>query len=184
MLTGIGSGCQHGTVSTSSAETPPDLPARPGSTPEVTRPTPEDPHPHQQLSQNSPPAVQEALFERARGLPGVIVADSCVSVPGARAFHLEAAMARGPAEAFQCRTEFAHLHPPHDGSLHLTLPAGAYDEVRRKGWGEPHPISGTMMLFGPRDADELEVAWRVLLLSYRFAHGELGPHPREAGGPR
>ena len=164
-------------------EATPPLPARRGPAPELTRPTPEDPHPHQQLSQNSPVEVQEALFERARALPGVIVADSCVSVPGARAFHLDPGLARGPGDAFQCGTEFAHLHPPHDGSLHLTLPPGAYGEVRAKGWGEPHPISGTMMLFGPRDAEELEVAWQVLLRSYRFARGELPARAGEAGGP-
>jgi phospholipase/carboxylesterase len=72
----------------------------------------------------------------------------------------------------QCRTEFAHLHPPHDGSLHLTLPDSVYAQVLERGWGDPHPISGTMMLFGPRDSEELEVAWSVVLASYRFATGE------------
>ena len=152
----------------------PAVPPRRGDPPALTHPTPADPHPHQQLSQNAPVEVQDALLERARGLPGVRVADSCVSVPGARAFHLDPALARGPQAAFQRGTEFAHLHPPYDGSLHMTLPPEVYDQVLRARWGDPHPISGTMMVFGPRDAEELEVVWRLLVVSHRYALGPAG----------
>ena len=149
------------------------LPARPGPAPQTSRPRPgEPPTPHAQLSQNAPPALQEALLERARALPDVTVGASRVSVPGARAFHLAEAAARGPAEAFQAGREFAHLHPAHDGSLHLTLPRALYRDILDKGWGEPHPISGTMLLCGPRDEQELEVVWGILLASYRFAVGQ------------
>jgi hypothetical protein len=151
----------------------PPLSRRPGPRPDTTHPTVDDPHPHQQLTQNAPVELQEALFRRARDLSGVTIADSCVSVPGARAFRLDAALAKGPEEAFQCDREFAHLHPAHDGSLHLTLPPALYREVLETGWGEPHPISGTMLLFGPRDERELEVAWGILLASHRFAVGPL-----------
>lgn len=149
------------------------LPDRQGAPPETSRPSRERPFPHSQLNQNAPRELQEALFERARELPGVTVGDSLVSVPGARAFHLDDEHAEGPRSAFQAGTEFAHLHPPHDGSLHLTLPPGAYEEVRAKGWGEPHPVSGTMMLFGPRDDSELEIVWKIVQSSYRFATGVL-----------
>jgi hypothetical protein len=101
----------------------------------------------------------------------VAVADSKVSVPGARAFHLDATHARGPSAAFQRDREVAHLHPPHDGSLHVTLPPPAYEHVRAAGWGEPHPISGTMMVFGPRDEHELDVVWAILQTSYGWATG-------------
>jgi hypothetical protein len=147
------------------------LPVRPGSKPATTQPTRETPSPHSQLDQRAPVSLQEQLFERAVALPGVIVGPSCVSVPGARAFQLAESFAKGPPEAFQCEREFAHIHPHHDGSLHLTLPRGAYAEVLDKGWGEPHPISGTMMLFGPRDDHELEIAWRIFETSYAFARG-------------
>ena len=150
-----------------------ELPARAGPAPRTTRPQPGGrPTPHTQLSQNAPPELQEILFERASALPGVTVGDSHVSVPGARAFHLDRSLARGPAEAFQARTEFAHLHPTPDGSLHMTLPPRLYEAVRARGWGEPHPVSGTMMVFGPRDPGELEVVWRLLQASYGFATGE------------
>ena len=78
-------------------------------------------------------------------LPGVSTGDSCVSVPGARAFILDPALAAGPAAAFQCETEFAHLHPPGDGSLHIALPPDLYQAVQAADWGDPHPISGTML---------------------------------------
>ena len=150
-----------------------DLPARAGPVPRTSRPRRgEPPTPHVQLTQNAPPELQEALLQRAEALLGVTVGDSHVSVPDARAFHLDGALARGPAEAFQAGTEFAHLHPPYDGSLHLTLPPEVYRAVQAGGWGEPHPVSGTMMVFGPRDPAELEVVWRLLLASYRFARGD------------
>lgn len=148
------------------------LPDRTGPAPATTHPSIDHPHPHQQLNQNAPFELQEQLFDRARGLPGVTVADSLVSVPGARAFHLDEQLAAGPAAAFQRGTEFAHLHPSDDGSLHLTLPPKVYEAVLAAGWGEPHPISGTMMLFGPRDTDELETVWRILQASYRYATGD------------
>jgi hypothetical protein len=148
-----------------------DLPRRAGDPPDTTHPTRERAMPHQQLSQNAPVELQRALLERAAALPGVIVADSKVSVPGARAFHLDEAHAHGPQDAFQRDTEFAHLHPAQDGSLHMTLPAGIFDQVVEAGWGEPHPISGTMMIYGPRDARELEIVWQILESSYRWATG-------------
>lgn len=147
------------------------LPRRAGEAPRTTTPTRERPFPHQQLDQRAPVDVQELLFQRAARLPGVRVGRSLVSLPESRAFHLDEHHTAGPREAFQRGTEFAHIHTDNDGSLHLTLPPDLYAEVLAKGWGEPHPISGTMMLFGPRDEDELEVAWRILEASWRWASG-------------
>jgi ethylbenzene dioxygenase subunit beta len=155
------------------------LPNRSGDPPATSKPAPGETDRahfvHRQLSQNAPARWQEELFRRASGLDGVRVEPSAISVPGARAFLLAPDASRGPSEAFMVRAEFAHLHPAHDGSLHLTLPPAAYRAVRDAGWGEPHPLVGTMMLFGPRDGDELEVAWQVLLASYRFATGVAEP---------
>ena len=66
--------------------------------------------PYQQLSQNAPPELQGALFARAAALPGVVVGPSNVSVPGARAFHLDEAHAGGAPGAYMVGREFAHLH--------------------------------------------------------------------------
>lgn len=152
-----------------------ELKPRAGPVPETTRPKRgEPPTPHSQISQTAPRGWQEALFERIRALPGVSVGKSLVSVPGARAFHLDDALARGPKDAFQRGREFAHIHPAHDGSLHVALPRDVYDEVLARGWGEPHPISGTMMIFGPRDAEELEIVFGIVRASYDYARGEPG----------
>ncbi|MDT7883899.1 MAG: DUF5519 family protein [Thermoflexus sp.] len=151
-----------------------DLPARTGERPLTRRSMP-----HQQLTQNAPRALQEALFERAQALPGVRVAPSRISVPGARAFYLDPERARGPAEAFVFGYEFAHLHPPYDGSLHLSLPPELAERVVERGWGEFHPLVAQgvlppiyVMVYGPRDEAELEVVWRILQASYAFACGE------------
>ena len=145
------------------------VPVRRGPRPKTTHPTREQPGPHQQLSDIAPRDFQEELLRRVRTLPEVEVGWSAISVPHARGFHLKPHAAKGPAEAFQRGSEFGHLHPEHDGSLHLTLPPALYNEVLRAGWGEPHPISGTMLVFGPRDEDELEVVWRLVCASYNWA---------------
>jgi hypothetical protein len=149
----------------------PVIEPRAGDRPVTTRPSRELAFPHQQLTQLAPVELQDELVARAGRLPHVSTGESCVSVPGARAFRLDPAHASGPAEAFQCGTEFAHVHPAGDGSLHLTMPPAVYEAVLRSGWGEPHPISGTLLLFGPRNRRELETVWQILLCSYRFALG-------------
>jgi phospholipase/carboxylesterase len=142
------------------------LPTRSGPAPVTI-----GPRPHAQVSQTSPPALQRELAARAVALPGVQSADSLVSVPGALAFVLDEESAAGPAEAFQAGREFAHLHPQEDGSLHMTLPPDIAAQAYEKGWGEPHPYSGTPLIFGPRDDDELEVVWSLLQASYEYARG-------------
>jgi uncharacterized protein (TIGR00369 family) len=145
------------------------VPARRGPRPTTTHPTREQPAPHQQLSDIARRELQEELLRRVRTLPEVEVGWSAISVPYARGFHLKPHAAKGPAEAFQRGSEFGHLHPEHDGSLHLCLPPALYDDVLRAGWGEPHPLSGTMLVFGPRDEAGLEVVWRLVCASYNWA---------------
>jgi uncharacterized protein (TIGR00369 family) len=160
------------------------VPVRRGPRPKTTRPTREQPGPHQQLSDISPRELQEELLRRVRTLSDVEVGWSAISVPYARGFHLKPQAAKGPAEAFQRGSEFGHLHPEHDGSLHLNLPPALYGEVLRASWGEPHPISGTMLVFGPRDEGELEVVWRLVCASYNWATGpqhEMTPFTQSNG---
>lgn len=149
-----------------------ELPRRRGELPEVTRGMP-----HQQASQNAPAELQEALLSRAAALEGVEVVPSSISVPGARALRLHPDLAGGP-DAFMVGTEFAHLHPSYDGSLHVVLPPETAREVVATGWGDPHPLAGSrlsegmVMVFGPRDPEELEVVWEILRASYLYARGE------------
>jgi len=151
-----------------------DIPLRSGLPPH-TNPT----MPHQQLSENAPKALQEAIFERAKALPGVTVGPSLVSVPGARAFVLDESKALGPKEAFMAGREFAHLHPEYDGSLHLALPPKVAKKVIESGWGEFHPAvelglipPTSVMVYGPRDDAECATVWQIIEASHRFACGE------------
>lgn len=146
------------------------LPHRAGSPPRVAWDIPQ-----QQLSQSAPAELQERLFERVAALPGVHHGDSHISVPGARAFTLPEGT--GPDDAYlvpQVR-EFAHLHPSYDGSLHLALPSTQAADLVAHGWGVPHPWAGTrlsagfVMLFGPRDEAELEVAAGVVAAAHAHA---------------
>jgi phospholipase/carboxylesterase len=134
--------------------------------------------PHTQESENAPSPLQEALFERIAGLPGVVVGPSHVSVPGARAFRLDTAHAGGSSDDFMVGTEFAHLHPSYDGSLHVKLPEAMARQVIELGWGEFHPMvlqgaipPTTLMVFGPRDEAELETVFAIVRASYDEATG-------------
>jgi hypothetical protein len=134
--------------------------------------------PHQQLDQSSPPELQEELWTRMAALDGVHTGRSAVSLPDSRAVHFDPELAVGPPEAFMAGTEFAHLHGPTDGSLHLMLPLPVAVEAIREGWAEPHPMArvgaappNLVMLYGPRDHAELEIVRGLVASSYAFARG-------------
>lgn len=121
------------------------------------------------------------------GLDGVTAGRSSISAPSSRAVHLHPDLALGPEEAFVIDTEFAHLHGPHDGSLHLALPRDVVDLAADRGWAELHPIARAgirpptlAMLYSPRDQEELEVIWTLVEASHRFARGR----PGNPGDPR
>jgi hypothetical protein len=145
---------------------------RPGPRPETT-----PRNPHTQVTQNAPAELQERVFALASSLPGVVVGPSAVSVPGARAFHLPDSVQHAP-EAFMVEREFAHLHPSSDGSLHMALPPDVVDRVIENGWAEHHPLAGRyglpgniVMVYGPRDEDELSVVEDLIRASHALATG-------------
>jgi len=147
---------------------------RAGPAPDVTWSIPQ-----QQMSQHAPADLQERLLDLARLLPGVTVGHSRISVRGARALNL--AEGEGDPEAFLVPSarEFAHLHPSHDGSLHLALPPDHARDLVTKGWGRTHPLAGTrlspgfVMVFGPRNDDELDTVAGILKMSHAYAAGPL-----------
>ena len=151
------------------------LPERSGEFPATSTNTPQE-----QLSQQSPPELQEQLFARLAKLEGVGTRDSAISVPGARA--LVVRKPGGPEDAFLVPQvgEFAHLHPAHDGSLHLALPPALAADVLTKRWGVAHPLAGLratpglVMVFGPRDDAELEVVAAIVATSHAWATGAFG----------
>jgi hypothetical protein len=133
--------------------------------------------PHQQLDQQPPDdLLRDALAIRVFGLAGVSEEPSGISVPGARALVLDPALARGPRDAFLVGREFAHLHPGQDHSLHMALPESVARAACEAGWAEPHPLAASgrapktlVMVFAPRDEQELDVVARLVQTSYRYA---------------
>jgi hypothetical protein len=149
------------------------LPKRSGSRPGTT-PT----NPHTQLEQNPERQVIEDLARRVFALPDVEECPSAISVPGARALWLREDVTAGPPEAFMIGREFAHIHPMPDGSLHAALPPDVVQEAIRKGWAEQHPVArmgripqNVVMIYAPRDAEEIEVVAGLVMEAYRYAGG-------------
>ncbi|MGH3673102.1 MAG: luciferase family protein [Pseudonocardiaceae bacterium] len=148
------------------------LPVRHGDPPEVSITTPQ-----QQESQNAPAEIQERLYSRIVQLDGVVTVPSAISVDGSRGFILSPADVRGPGEAFLVPDlgEFAHLHPGYDGSLHLALPMPLARDALAQGWAVAHPLAGlrlpagAVMIFGPRDGDELETVTGIVRASHAYA---------------
>ncbi|MBD1549203.1 luciferase family protein [Roseibium aggregatum] len=158
-------------------QNPPGLPKRSGPKPNTS-----DCLPHSQLNQNAPVDMQETLWDRMSRMASVETGQSDVSVPGARAVFVLDSKRFGPSCACMTGNEFAHIHPHNDGSLHLTLPEAVRCDAIEKGWAEPHPLAGrdkrapetVVMVFGPRDRDELETVWCLVKTSHAFATGEIG----------
>lgn len=134
--------------------------------------------PHEQLNQNPPPDIYARLKDHAFDFPFVERRPSIISVPGAEALWLGEDGGHGCAEAFMRGNEFAHVHPPYDGSMHMMLPEDDAREVLERGWGEHHPLvpegrlpPTAVMVFGPRDEGELDVILQLIDTSYGFASG-------------
>ena len=155
-----------------STSIPDDFPARRGP-----RPTTTAVNPHTQLDQNAPIELQDRLRDHALSLPGVRAGRSNVSVPGAVAFFLPDPPR--PAEIPDLfGGEWGHIHPHHDGSLHLNVPTPDAERLIGLGWAEYHHVVRlglappiVIMLYGPRDEDELTIAQRIVEIAYLAAGG-------------
>ena len=147
------------------------LPPRKGERPHAS----EAPHStmiaHQQLSQQAPNRLQEEIYRRAVALANVSPGPSLISVPGARAFHMDPTQVKNQP---MVGTEFAHLHPPYDGSLHCGYNPEIVSRIEESGWGEVHPrVPFVAMIYGPRDEEELEIVWSLVQLAYDYARGQI-----------
>jgi hypothetical protein len=84
----------------------------------------------------------------------------------------------GPPEAFMIGREFAHIHPMPDASLHAALRPEVAQEAISKGWAEQHPVArmgyipqNVVMIYAPRDLQEIEVVAGLVVEAYRYASG-------------
>jgi Family of unknown function (DUF5519) len=111
-------------------------------------------------------------------LPNVRSKQSRMASPEVRALYLPDRAAGGPPDAFIDGHEFCHLHPLPEGAAHLTLPDPLRDQVVELGWAEVHPAAqaGVMpetlvMVYAPRDTEELKTVMTLVWASCRFAKG-------------
>jgi hypothetical protein len=123
--------------------------------------------------------VRDRLRAELAGLPGIVWQPSGISVPGAEALCLSNGSREGPPEAFMIGREFAHLHPAPDYSLHLMVPVEMADQLISAGWAEPHPVvlmgllpRTAIMVYAPRDDEEVALVARIVAASRAFASGE------------
>lgn len=147
-----------------------NLPARKGDRPATTGKE----IPHDQLEDFSPPEIRAALVARVEALPGVFTSPSLVSEPSSLALRLRKEDRGFDAFLHPSVDEFGHIH--RSGFLHLTVPRESLETLVRLGWAEPHPIvrrpefpDTIVMLYAPRDAEELDVATAVLRASHEQA---------------
>ena len=152
-----------------------DLPPRRGPRP-TTTPT----NPHTQLDQQPGDHYPRQRLMAELAALDVVWTESMISVPGAEALTLSRdAVARDP-DAFMIGTEFAHLHPAPDHSLHMVLPPKAARAAIEAGWAERHPMArlgvvspGAVMVYAPRDAREADIVAKLVATSYAYAGGTL-----------
>ncbi len=150
-----------------------DLPIRSGPAPRVTRTNPQA-----QLDQFPDSATHAETLRMIVAWPAVVHRHSLRAPEGTLGLFLDARDANGPDDAFLLGTEFAHLHPLPDGSLHMTLPPDVREMVIARGWGIPHPLAGyptvspaTMLVYAPRDENERAVVKALVGAAERFARG-------------
>ena len=146
-----------------------------------TRPLTTNTNPHTQLNQQ-PTDISHVqhLMDWAFKLSHIKKKPSGVSVPGAIAMCMEKGHTCDKCNAFMIGTEFAHFHPHPDYSLHLGLPQKDAQAIINKGWGEWHPLMkrgflppNIIMLYAPRNQEELDVAKFILKHSYDYAKGKV-----------
>ncbi|MEM1237190.1 MAG: hypothetical protein AAGI10_09485 [Pseudomonadota bacterium] len=134
--------------------------------------------PHSQLTQHGPDEIINQLHAWSFSLPNIRNENSGISVPGSRAMVLEEDVPANP-RAFMIGREFAHIHPkPDNGSMHLVLSPEDVAAMKATGWGEDHylvtqgqwPV-GLVMVYSPRDEEELTVVKKIVARSYEFATG-------------
>ena len=153
-----------------------ELPKRSGPAPDVFNGIPQH-----QLDQIPSEAEWQALNDIIKQWPGVEKRDSQRAPEGTTGLFLSDADAqKAQDDAFLLDTEFAHHHPLPDGSLHLVLPPSVHQLAIDQNWSVPHPLAGqptvskwTVLVFAPRNAEELREVVKLIESAEGFARGLL-----------
>lgn len=142
-----------------------------------TRPTVSTEGPQRQLDQRATPELWGRLVASVFALDGVVEGHSQVSPKSSRALYIDGLeVARAPETSLfpDGRLEPVHLHGVDDTSVHLVLPAARGARLTELGWAEPHQYEdfGTeFMVYGPRDAAEVDVVVSIVEESLAYARG-------------
>ncbi len=151
-----------------------ELPFRVGEHPEIGREPPQ-----LQFSDLGPEDVRLELKKWAfNTFPNVTEHDTAISVPTSRALWLDEKVSAAHDDAFMPTPrsrEFCHLH--EDGSFHAVVDTPVEDEILEKRWGVRHMYFDRgvkeMLVYAPRNDDELIVAKKIITESYRYASGDV-----------
>jgi hypothetical protein len=148
------------------------LPRRDGPRPRTTAWAP-----HIQEDQLAPEEMRDALAARVFALPDAEERAGTVAHPAERAIWLRDGVAVASDDAFLGNREIGHFHP-WDGSLHIVLDPALAEEAVEAGWAEVHPVAkaghaptNRVMLYGPRDEQEVEVLFGLIAAAVRRAGG-------------
>ena len=151
-----------------------ELPVREGNDPQIGQEPPQ-----LQFSDLGPESIRTALNTWAFStFPDVREHDTMISVPTSRALWLDEGISAAHDDAFMPTPrsrEFCHLHA--DGSFHAVLDTPIEDEILEKRWGVRHMYFDRgvkeMLVYAPRNNDELIVVKRIITESYRYASGNV-----------
>jgi hypothetical protein len=149
------------------------LPVREGHPPEIGQEPPQ-----LQFSDLGAEGIRSALKTWAFStFPNVREHDTMISVPALRALWLDEGVSAAHDDAFMPTPgsrEFCHLH--EDGSFHAVVDTPIEDEILKKQWGVRHMYFDRgvkeILVYAPRNSDELVVAQRIITESYRYASGD------------
>jgi Family of unknown function (DUF5519) len=153
------------------------LPTRKGPRPRTTPCAP-----HSQIDQipTNMRTLCLQLIDAVSGLDHVELGGSRRAPPGTVGLYIKAEHACDSERCFLLDHEFAHVHLEDDGSLHLILPEPLRTEAVESGWAEPHPMAGlptvsldTVMVYAPRDADEVVTIAGLVRSSWANAAGAM-----------
>ena len=152
-----------------------NLKKRPGDPPVIGQEPPQ-----LQYSDQSPKAIYDAvhgwLFD-PKTFPNAEKNPTKISVPTSEAIFLNPGITAAHDDAFmppKGSREFAHLHK--DGSCHIVVNNEVEDEVLAKSWGVRHMYYKRgvkeILVYAPRNEEEVEVLKMLLRESYKYANGE------------
>jgi hypothetical protein len=132
---------------------------------------------HVQCDGNGDPRYVRKLLDAVLSWPYINPPDGFANQLDRVSIQLQEIVATGNSPAFVCEREFARvlLLAP---TITLVLPLVCAHWAIVRGWAEPHYLqsagvmpAGTVVLYTPRDGDELEVCYALFFESYYSACG-------------